>query len=110
VLEDGGNRVQKFGGYSLGSVRRNKKTGTATLAATVPGPGEVKLAQTKKVEGVEKRAASHGVVKVRVKSRDNAAKKLDSKGRVKVRVRVTYTDAGGGSSTSSRPLELRKRG
>jgi streptogramin lyase len=110
VLEDGGNRVQKFGGFSLGSVRRNKKAGTAVLAATVPRPGEVKLARTRKVTAVEKRATSHGVVRVPVRSRGKATRTLESEGRVKVRARVTYMETGGGSSTRSKLLVLRKRG
>jgi streptogramin lyase len=109
VLDDSGNRVQKFGGFSLGSVRRNKKAGTAALLATVPGPGELKLAATRKVEGMKKRATSRGVVRVRVRSRGRAARQLDSKGRVKVTASVTYTDAGGASSTRSSSLGLRKR-
>jgi DNA-binding beta-propeller fold protein YncE len=110
VLDDSGNRVQKFGGFSLGSVRRNKKAGTAVLAATVPRPGEVKLARTRKVTAVEKRASSHGVVRVPVRSRGKATRTLESEGRVKVRARVTYMETGGGSSTRSKLLVLRKRG
>jgi hypothetical protein len=91
--------------FAFGQVQRNNTKGTAKLTTTVPGPGELVLAQTKQVKGDEARAVASGgasartsqneiEVKLTVKPRGKAKKKLNRKGKAKVKAKVTYTPNG----------------
>jgi hypothetical protein len=87
---------------TLGKLKRNRRKGTAVLRVHVPGPGTVTL-RGKSVRRqrpmqpavASKEANSAGTVKLRVKPKGKARRKLKRTGRVKVKVRVTYTPAGG---------------
>jgi hypothetical protein len=95
--------------FSFGKVKRNKRKGTAKLTVKVPGPGELELAETKRVNGKQKRAESAGKQKLPIKSRRKARKKLNAKGRAKVNAKVTYTPEGGDPSADSKKIKLVKR-
>jgi hypothetical protein len=103
--------------FSFGKVKRNKKRGTAKLPVEVPGPGEVELAKTKKVkkdtEQIELTTAGTGqdgiVVKLTVKPRGKAKKKLNSKGKATVKANVTYTPDRGSPNTEDKKIKLVKR-
>jgi hypothetical protein len=83
-------------------VKKNKKNGTAKLTVTVPGPGELELAQTRRVKADEELVEAAGKVKLAVKPRGQAKKELNEKGKAKVKAEVTYTPEGGASIPTAR--------
>ena len=95
--------------FSFGKVKKNKGKGTAKLTVNVPGPGDVELAKSKKLKGAEKRADSQGSVKLKVRARGNAKRKLADQGAVKVKAQVTFAPDGGDPSTKSKRLKLKRR-
>jgi hypothetical protein len=87
--------------YSFDGVAVNKKKGTATLAAVVPGPGTLSLTgrgvKTQRTVGgatASKNATSAGLVNLLIKAKGKAKKKLNKTGKAKVKVKVTYTPSG----------------
>ena len=96
-------------GFTIGKAKRNKRKGTAKLTVSVPGPGDVQLAQGKKVKGDEARADAAGDATLTVKPKGKARKKLSSKGKAKVGAEVTYTPDGGSPSTQTATVKLTKK-
>jgi hypothetical protein len=104
--------------YSFDGVALNKKTGTATLAVVVPGPGTlsltgkgVKAQRTGREATASKAVSTAGVVNLLVKVKGKAKKKLNKTGKAKVKVKVTYTptgDAPGVPSIKTKSVKLRK--
>jgi hypothetical protein len=95
--------------FSFGKLKRNKKKGTATLTVIVPGPGELELGGTKKVKGRNARAAAAGEVKILIKAKRAAKRKLERTGKAKVAAAVTFSLDVGQPSTRSRKIKLIKR-
>ena len=93
--------------FSFGRVKKNKKKGTAKLTVKVPGPGKLKLAKTKKVNGKKKQADTAGKVRLPIKPRGKATKKLKGKGKAKIKAQVTYTPDGGEARTKTKKLKLK---
>jgi hypothetical protein len=98
--------------FTLGAVQRNKKNGTATLAVSVPNPGELALSGN----GVKAAGASAaqavptaGEVSLLVRARGKKKRKLNETGKVKLNLDVTYTPTGGDASAQSTKLKLKKR-
>jgi hypothetical protein len=93
---------------SLGSAKRNKKKGTATLTVSVPNPGELALSG----KGVRTDAAmsvpAAGKAGLVIKAKGKALRKLKESGKAKVTPRITYTPTGGDPSTQSKGLELKR--
>jgi hypothetical protein len=92
---------------SLGSTRRNKRKGAATLTVGVPNPGELVLSG-KGVRAAAKSIPAAGQAELVIKAKGKAMRQLKQSGKAKVTPRVTYTPTGGDSSTQSRGLELKK--
>jgi hypothetical protein len=105
-------------GFRLGRLVRNKNRGTAILIVDVPAPGTVRL----RGNGVVKqRHARHtrfriarfvnsaGRVKLPIRAKGKAKRRLNEKGKVRVTVRVTFTPVGGTPRTRSRGIALIKR-
>jgi len=109
-----GVAVDTLRSFSFGMVKRNKNRGTAKLTVLVPGPGELKLAKTKNVKRAKKGADAEGSVKLPVKSRGNARKKLNRKGKAKVKAEVAYSPRGGDptivANTDTATVKLVARG
>jgi hypothetical protein len=87
--------------FSFGGVKRHKKTGAATLAVNVPGPGTLALTgkgvKTQRAGGgavASKTVSAAGTVKLPIKAKGKAKHKLNKTGKVKVKVTVTYTPNG----------------
>jgi hypothetical protein len=97
------------GPFSFGKVAKNEKRGTAQLKVSIPGPGGLELAATEKVKGTAKRAEMAGEVKLPIKPKGTAKKKLRKRGEAKVNVDVTYTPDGGEPITENRSVRLVKR-
>ena len=102
--------------YSFDGVALNKKTGTATLAVVVPGPGTLSLtgkgvkAQRSAREATASKAVSTaGLVNLLIKPKGKAKKKLKKTGRAKVKVKVTYTPTGGTAASQSKKIKLIKK-
>jgi hypothetical protein len=95
--------------FRFGEVKRNRKRGTAKLTVDVPGPGELNLAKTRKVKRANKRADAEGRVKLPVKPKGTAKKRLNEKGKAKVKARVTFVPDEGEPGTQTKPLKLVKR-
>jgi hypothetical protein len=100
--------------FTLGTVRTNKKNGTATVSVTVPGPGTLALSG----KGVKAQQASRagtsvaaaGTVALRIKAKGKKLRKLKSTGKVKVAFSITYTPTGGQPNTQARKVKLKKKG
>lgn len=89
--------------------RRDKKTGTATLAVNLPNPGELVLSG----DGIRAAARSipaAGATELLVKAKGKAMRKLRESGKSKVMPRLTYTPNGGDPSSQLRVLDLKRRG
>jgi hypothetical protein len=95
--------------FSFGKVKRNKEKGTAKLPVNVPGPGELDLAKTKKVKPAGTRVPAEGEVKLAIKPKGKAKKKLNKKGKARVRAEVTLTPDGGEPNTEDKKIKLVKR-
>jgi DNA-binding beta-propeller fold protein YncE len=124
VSEDHNNRVQLLGevppaakpsnAFSFGKLHRNKKKGTATLDVTVAGPGSLsasgKNASAKQVGAASSEAAAAAsTVKLLIKAKGKARKKLDSTGKTKLNLLVTFTPTGGDPASQSKSVKLLKR-
>jgi hypothetical protein len=100
---------------TLGKLKRNKMKGTATLPVTVPGAGELtlsgkKVKARKAAEPLATRAvARSGVVKLVVKAKGKAAKKLKRTGKTKVKVTITYTPTAGVSNSQQKKVKLKRK-
>src|SRR5918994_2154399 len=92
--------------FSLGKLRRNRNRGTAKLTVEVPAPGDVALAQTKKLKGSELRADAAEKVRLPIKPRGKAKQQLAEKGKAMVRADVTYSPDGGEPTTQSKEIKL----
>ena len=97
--------------FTLGKPKLKKKKGTATLAATVPNPGQVALSGTG-VKAVGARSAvsvgAPGMVKLRIKATGAKLSKLNRTGKVKVKPTITYSPTGGEASIQSATVKLRQ--
>jgi hypothetical protein len=93
--------------FRLGRLKRNKRTGRATLIVHVPGPGRLSLRGTGLKKAV-RRARAAGSVKLPVRAVGRAAKRLRGRGKTKVRLRVTFSPDGGRPATKARSAVLKK--
>jgi hypothetical protein len=96
--------------FTLDAVTRNKNKGTATIAATVPNPGEL----TGSGKGVNaavlsRKVRAPGRVRLLVKAKGKRKRRLNSTGKLRVRPEITYTPTGGSASTRSVKVKLVKR-
>jgi hypothetical protein len=95
--------------FGFGRVKRNKRKGTAKLTVNVPGPGELKLAKTKKVTPDEDTAEDAGNEKLAIKPKGKAKNKLNDTGKANVNANVTYTPTGGSPNTKDKKIKLVRR-
>jgi hypothetical protein len=95
--------------FALGKLQLNRKTGTARLAVTVPGPGKVAISGSGVRAAHDRRINAAGTVQVAVAVRGKKQKALNRTHKITVRVKVTYTPIGGTPSSLSKSVSLRKR-
>jgi hypothetical protein len=95
--------------FRLGKVKKNKRKGTAKLTVSVPCPGDLELAKTKKVKADDELAEAEGDEKLKIKPKGKARKRLAKKGKAKVKAEVTYTPTGGEPNTKTKKLKLKRR-
>ena len=98
--------------FTLGAATRNKKKGTATIAATVPNSGDL-TASGKGVSAAGaaaiSKAVTPGTATLRIKAKGKKKRKLNDTGKVKLNVAITFTPTGGDPSTQSRKVKLKKK-
>ena len=97
--------------FALGKVRLNRKTGTARLAVTVPGPGKLAISGNgvKAARAVVARSVlATGMVQLLIKASGTKAMRLNQIGAVTVWPRVTYAPIVGRRSTQSKNVRLEK--
>jgi hypothetical protein len=93
---------------ALGTVVKNKRTGTATLGAVVNTAGTVTLTGAKVATATAKPAGA-STVRLTVKLKPAYQRVLNRRGSLKVWVTVTFKAASGGTVTKSRYVLLVKR-
>lgn len=93
--------------FKFGKLVLNKKKGTATLAVSVPGPGNLVL-KGNGLKKVTKASQKAGNVKLAVKAKGKALKKLKEKGKATLKAKLTFTPTGGTALTKPRTLALKK--
>ncbi len=97
--------------FTLGSITRNRKKGTATLTVNVPNPGEL-AASGKGVKAASQattsKAVTAGAAKLTIRAKGKKKGKLNDTGKVKLKPKITFTPTGGDPSTQSRKLKLKK--
>jgi Tol biopolymer transport system component len=104
----GGSGSPPSNKFSLGKLKLNKKKGTATLTALLPGPGNLVIGG-KGVKGATKAAKGAGKAVLPVKAAAKALKKLNESGAVALKAKITFTPTGGSPRTQMKSLTLKKQ-
>jgi hypothetical protein len=99
--------------FTLGATQRNKKKGTATLAITLPNPGELTVSgkgvtAASAGQATIAQAVSAGSVRVLIKAKGKKKAKLNRTGKVKVGVTIAYTPTNGTANTQTVKVKLKK--
>jgi hypothetical protein len=96
--------------FSLGTVTRNRKKGTASLAITTPNPGTLAVGgkgATAKVAAADATVPA-GPVRVKVRAKGKRAATLNQTGKVKLNLSITFTPTSGAPGTQQLKVKLRK--
>ena len=94
-------------GFKLGQPKHDRKRGLARFRVTVPSAGLLTLERTAKVRSEQRRALGAGTVKLTVKPRRGALKRLHRRGKVRVRVKVAFGPDAGAPITRDRRITLK---
>jgi hypothetical protein len=120
VSDVGNARIQRLGEpgtpaascrFSIASVTRNKKKGTATIVVEAPQPGTLTLSG----KGLKAKTVDHagliGPETVKVTTKGKTKRKLKEKGKRKVNAQITFTpDAvGADASAAQQKLKLKRK-
>jgi hypothetical protein len=92
--------------FTLSRPKLNKRNGSASVTATVPGPGRL-LLTGRGIKQLVRSVSRAGQVKLTIRPGPNTNRKLMRAGQAKVTARITYTPAGGDPDTKSDHLTLR---
>jgi hypothetical protein len=95
--------------FQLGPVRLDRRHGAATVTATLPGPGALELAASKRVRGLRTSVAERGPSRLAVVPTKATKSRLRRSGKATVQLAVTFTPAGGTPRTERATVGLRKR-
>jgi hypothetical protein len=95
--------------FTVGKPKVNAKKGTAKLPVNVDGPGLLKLSG-KSIAAQLKQSSKAGTVKLLVKPKGKARKKLKQHGKLKVRATVTFTPTGGKPFDQPLKVKLKQKG
>jgi hypothetical protein len=98
--------------FTLGSIVRHKKKGTASLAVNLPNPGELTASgagASATDAAVISKVVSAGATSLLIKATGKKQKTLNRTGKVKLSLAITYTPTGGDPSSQSVKVKLRKK-
>jgi hypothetical protein len=107
-----------YGVFRIGKPRLNRKKGTAILPVTVPGRGTLTLRGkglakqrlARPADSVADRKVRHaGTVKLLIKPKGKAARKLARRHKLRIKVKLTYKPRGGITSARQKKLKLVER-
>jgi hypothetical protein len=105
--------IEPTSGFTIGTITRNKKKGTATITANVPNPGELTGSgngvTVAKAAVISKTVTAPGNVQLKIKPTGKKKATLNETGKVKVKPKITYTPTGGSPSSQSVKLKLKKK-
>ncbi len=96
-------------GFDLGPPKHDRKRGLARFRVKVPAAGLLSLERTAKVRPDQRRALGPGTVKLTVKPRKKARRRLHRRGQVKVRIEVRFAPDMGTPIVRHRHLKLKSR-
>jgi hypothetical protein len=94
--------------FTIGTLKRNKKKGTATLTVDVPGGG-VLTATGKSLKKASANATALGSFKLKLKASGKAKRKLDDQGKAKLKLTVRWAPTGNTAATQKHPVKLKKK-
>jgi hypothetical protein len=94
--------------FKFDRVIRHRKRGTATLIVQVPGPGKLVL-HGENLRSDTKNPAAASKVRLGVRARGKARRRLRRTRHARVRAKVTFTPTGGIPHTQQKTIQLIKR-
>jgi hypothetical protein len=105
--------INPISAFSLDATTRNEEKGTATIAVSVPNPGQL-IGSGRGVRVGDgsvngKKVRAPGRVRLLIKAKGRKKRKLNTTGKVKVRPELTFTPNGGSASARSLKVKLIKR-
>lgn len=118
TLQDDWYRVldradQVANAFTIDSITRNKKKGTAIITGSADFAGDVSAsgngAKVASAGAVISKAVGAGQTQLVVKAKGKKRKKLNRKGKVKLNIAITYTATGGSPTTQSVKVKLKKK-
>lgn len=101
--------------FTVGKARLNKKTGTASLSVSIPGPGRLSDSLGGPPSRGNARASAvqfvgaAGTVRLAISATGKSKRTLKRQGRVKLTVNITFTPNGGTPASKARQLTLIKK-
>jgi hypothetical protein len=108
--------VSPSNSFSFGKLKRNTQNGTATLTVNLPGPGKLTLGgKGVRPQRAPRAAGGHslaraisgaGTVKLTIRSRGAARRKLRATGTVTVTAKIAFTPEGGAPQRRSKRVKL----
>jgi virginiamycin B lyase len=94
---------------AVGSVMKRRGRGIAELPVTVPGPGLLEIAATRRVRADSELAAAAGMSRLTVRARGQARRLLERRGAVRVTARISFAPDGATAITQTVALRLIRR-
>ncbi len=94
--------------FAIGKLKLNRKVGTGALSVIVPGPGRLDLSG-RGVKAERLRPKRAGKVRILIRARGSARKRLIKRGRVKLELSLAFTPSGGDTATKHKRVTLLKR-
>src|SRR5262249_28681613 len=97
--------------FTLGKVKA-KPNGTATVRATVPNPGNLRVSGNGvkgSVSAASAKSVDAGTVKLVIRAKGKQKRRLVGNGRVTVKPKITYTPSGGTATVEKKKVKLRRK-
>ena len=99
--------------FTIATIRRNKKKGTATVTLNIPDVGVLvgsgKGVKASSAGAVTSKSVGAGQAKLVVKAKGKKRRKLNATGKVKLNLAITFTPTGGKANTQSLKVKLKKK-
>jgi hypothetical protein len=99
--------------FTIATIRRNKKKGTATVTVNLPDAGELvgsgNGVKASSAGAVTSKSAPAGPAQLVIKAKGKKKRKLTRTGKVKLNMAITFTPTGGKANTQSLKVKLKKK-